>query len=35
MVGVTTHPMPAEKFQVPVQVNDEVVHANVHLDLSD
>ena len=34
-VGVAACPTPAEKFQVPVQANDDVVHANVHLDLSD
>ena len=34
-IGVAACPIPAEKFQVPVQVNDEVVHVNVHLDLSD
>ena len=34
-VGVAAHPTSAEQFQVPVQVNDGVAHANVYLDLSD
>ena len=34
-VGVAAYSTPAEKFHVPAQVNDDVVHANVHLDLSD
>ena len=34
-VGVATCPTPAEKLQVPAQVNDDVTHLNVHLDLSD
>ena len=34
-VGVAVCPTPAEKFHVPVQVNDDVAHVNVHLDLSD
>ena len=34
-VGVAAFPTPAEKFQVPAQVNDDVAHVKVHLDLSD
>ena len=34
-VGVTACPTPAEKFQVPAKVDNDVAHANVHLDLSD
>ena len=34
-VRVAACPTTAEMFQVPAQVNDDVVHVNVHLDLSD
>ena len=34
-VGVAAHPIHAEKFQVPEQVNDDVAHAHAHLDFSD
>ena len=34
-VGIAACPTPTEKFQAPAQVNDDVVHANAHLDLSD
>ena len=34
-VGVAECQTPAEKFQVPVEVNDDVAHVNAHLDLSD
>ena len=33
-VGIAACPTPAEELVVPVQVNRDNVHANVHLDLN-
>ena len=33
-IGVAACLTPVEKLQVPAQANDNVVHVNVHLDLS-